>query len=104
MKKYWEGLKERWNLKSDRHGVLIMMVFAITGFSILFVKDPVFKLMGYYNLEKGLWKVLAYIGIMYPLYQLLLITWGTLFGEFKFFSWMLKKMNSRFVRPFIRKK
>jgi len=104
LRRYWERLKVKWNLKSDRQGGIIMLVFAVTGFSILFVKNPVFELFGYRSLEPGFWKVIAYIAIIYPLYQLLLITWGTLFGQFKFFIWMIKKMNGRFIQPFIKKK
>ena len=103
-KAYWEKLKAKWNLKSDWHGLWIMGVFAVTGFSILFVKDPVFNFFGYYHLEPGFWKVIAYIAIIYPLYQILLISWGTILGQPKFFWWMLGKMNGRFLKPFKRNK
>ena len=104
LKQYWDKLKEKWNLKNDWHGLWIMGVFAVTGFSILYVKDPVFNFFGYYNLEPGVWKVLAYIAIIYPLYQLLLIGWGTILGQPKFFWWMLGKMNGRFLKQFKRNK
>ena len=95
-----EKLQQRWGLKSGWHVLWILIIFAITGFSILYVKDPVFSLLGYHHIESGFLRVLAYIGIMYPLYQILLISVGTICGQYRFFSSFLIKMNARFVQPF----
>lgn len=103
MKRYWEKLKVKWNLKSDLHGIWVMIVFAVTGFSILFIKEPVFDLVGYDSIESRPLRVVVYILIIYPLYQFLLITWGTLMGQFRFFWWMLGKMNGRLIKLFLRK-
>lgn len=103
MKAYWEHVKKKWNVQSDLHGIWIMAVFAVTGTSLLFVKEPVFDVLGYDHIQSPVWRVLAYIGILYPLYQVLLLFWGTLLGQYRFFRWMLFKMNGWFLRIFLRK-
>jgi hypothetical protein len=99
-----EKLQHRWGLKSGWHVIGIMIIFAITGFSILYVKAPVFKFLGYHHIDSKFWRVFAYIGIMYPLYQIILLAVGTTFGQYRFFSGFLIKMNLRFVKPFMKKK
>ena len=100
----WQKLKKRWQVESNFQVVMILVVFAITGFSVLYVKKPVFEWCRYHHIDNTFLKVLAYIGIMYPLYQLLLITVGTLLGQFTFFSRFLVRMNKRMITPFIKSK
>lgn len=102
MKKIWTHLKKKWN-KSDAGVALIFVIFAITGFSFLWVKPFVFDLIGFYRVEHVALRVLYYILIMYPLYQIMLLIWGTLFGQFTFFWAFLGKMNRRFGKLFNRK-
>jgi hypothetical protein len=97
---YWEKLRHKWGLKNHAELVWIMVIFAITGFTVLFVKDPVFQWLGYHRIAPGFWKVLAYIGIMYPLYQIWLLIVGSVFGRFSFFSRFLLKMNLRIAALF----
>jgi hypothetical protein len=95
-----DKLQQRWGLKSGWHVLWILVIFAITGFSIIFVKDRVFDFLGYHNIENNFMKILAYIGIMYPLYQILLILVGSICGQYHFFSGFIIKMNTRFIKPF----
>lgn len=101
MKKIWAYFKKKWG-KSDLEIVLIMVIFAMTGFSFLFVKPVVFEWIGYHHIESGFLKVIMYILIMYPLYQVLLLIWGSMFGQFRFFWSFLGKMNKRLI-PVARK-
>jgi hypothetical protein len=101
---FWEKLKKRWEVESNWQVLMILLVFAITGFSVLYVKNPVFEWCRYHHIENTWLKVLAYIGIMYPLYQFLLIFVGTILGQYRFFSKFLLRMNRRMIQPFMKKK
>lgn len=97
-KSFWDKLKNRWGIDSNIQVIIILVVFAITGTSSLYVKNLVFDLIGI-NPETPLWlKTILYIIIIIPAYQVLLICWGTIFGQFRFFKNFLLKMLSRFKR------
>lgn len=85
-------LKERWNVSSNWQLGVIFLVFAITGSTAAKFAGPVTdaigvtKDMGWYIY----WPIR--IIIIFPIYQVLLVCLGWLFGEFKFFWGFEKKM------------
>jgi len=86
-------LKERWNIKSNFQFVIIFIVFAITGSSAAYVSRPVTDALGIHKDNLPYWIYLPIrLILIFPLYQILLIIIGTLFGQFKFFWWFEKKM------------
>lgn len=86
-------LKERWNLSSAWQVVVILLVFACTGFTVLFLKAPLLQVITPENGESMLAAVLYYLFIL-PIYNILLLMYGFIFGQFKFF-WDFEK---RFIR------
>ena len=44
-----EKLKQRWNVKNGWDVFIILLVFACTGFSILYIKRAFFELIGLTN-------------------------------------------------------
>lgn len=81
-----------------------MLVFSITGFSILFVKAWLFAVLGIgSNLYIG-WRILLFVGLTLPLYQLILLFYGFVFGQFKFFWTFEKRMLGRLCTLFTGKK
>lgn len=81
-----------------------MLVFSITGFSILFVKAWLFAVLGIgSNLHIG-WRILLFVGLTLPLYQLILLFYGFVFGQFKFFWTFEKRMLGRLCTLFTGKK
>jgi hypothetical protein len=100
-------LKERWDIQSNFQLVIIFIVFAITGSSAAYLAKPVLTLIGltreifpdhflggffYYSLR---------VLIIFPIYQVLLVVIGTLFGQNKFFWNFEKKMLSRLGLGFL---
>jgi len=79
-----QRLQERWTLKSVWQVNVVLIVFCLTGTTVLFIKKPLFALVGMDNLS-GWLKWGLYILIMYPLYSILLISYGALLGQFQFF-------------------
>jgi hypothetical protein len=98
-----ERLKEKWNIKSNFQILMILVVFSITGSASLYVGKPV---LSWLDLQRSnfetdfIWGGLSYyalrILVIFPIYQVLLITIGTLLGQFQFFWNVEKKMLKRF--------
>ena len=87
-------LKDKWGIKSNFQLLLILVVFAITGFIAAFIAaDPLLLL---FNINSGdiyYWPVR--ILIIFPIYQVLILCVGFLFGQFDFFWKFEKKLLYR---------
>lgn len=97
-------LENRWVVKQKWELIRIFIVFAVTGTSSMFVSRPVIALLGITkeNLNPLLyWFLFIIIGIIF--YQILLVFFGWLFGQFEFFWKFEKKMLKHFgLKRFIR--
>ena len=90
-------LAKKWKLNYRWEMIRVFMVFAVTGSSSVFVGRPVIKLLGITkeNLNPVLyWILFIIIGLIF--YQILLVFFGWLFGQFEFFWNFEKKMLKRF--------
>jgi len=93
--KFFTKLKEKWNIKSNWDFFLINVVFACAGLAIGFERRPIFHHLGIDHYP--LWgKTLIYIPLIFPLYQLNLIIFGSLLGQFHFF-WEKEKKLCQFL-------
>jgi len=97
---WMEKLRRRWNVNSAWQVVIILVVFACTGFTVLGLKKPVLNLILGEGNESGIAKVLYYIFIL-PVYNIILLAYGFIFGQFNFF-WTFEKRS--FNRIFGRSK
>ena len=84
-----DRLKTKWNLKSTGQVLLVLLVFACTGFSVLFLKRPLFEYLGPDVQDSTVFTVLYYV-LIFPIYNLILLFYGFIFGQFKFF-WEFEK-------------
>ncbi|WP_323789005.1 DUF6787 family protein [Psychroserpens sp.] len=93
----FKKLEHKWILDYKWEMIRVFIVFAVTGSSSLFVGRPIMKLIGITkeNLNPILyWVLFIIIGLIF--YQILLVMFGWLFGQFKFFWEFEKKMLNRF--------
>ena len=97
---FLQRLQTKWKLNSLLQVVLVLIVFALTGFTILFIKKPIFDFLGVSMERGGFWKTVLYLLLVLPLYQIILLMWGFVFGQFSFF-WEKEK---QFIRRIIGKK
>jgi hypothetical protein len=93
MANWTDRLKERWNLKNTWQVVLVLIVFACTGTTVLLIKKPLFELW-FPDGVKPVWASIAYYILIFPIYNLFLLGYGFLFGQFKFF-WEFEKKTFR---------
>jgi hypothetical protein len=98
-----EKLKLKWGFNSYWQVLLVCLVFALAGSSILWVKQPIFDLFGYGPEDKAGKKVFVYLIFVFPLYQAFLLIYGFLLGQFKFFWEKEKKLAALIARPFKKK-
>ena len=90
-----EKLKNRWGVTGKRV-VIILIVFACTGFTVMYLKRPIVNF--FTNGEDNLLFTILYYLLILPIYNIILLGYGFLFGEFKWFWEFEKKMFSRMRR------
>ncbi|MEM6720710.1 MAG: DUF6787 family protein [Bacteroidota bacterium] len=97
----FKKLEDKWKVNYRWEMIVIFLVFAITGTSSMRIAKP---LLYWFGFNRGLFPEAFLGGFLYwsiriviilPIYQLLLIIFGTLFGQFKFFWEFEKKMLRR---------
>ena len=89
---FLQRLQTKWKLDSLFQVVLVLVVFACTGFTILFIKNPI---LDFFGVEKGGFvNTLLYLLLVLPLYQIFLLIYGFIFGQFRFF-WEKEKQIFR---------
>lgn len=92
-----DKLKSRWGIESTFQVIVILIVFACTGFTALYAREFVFDLLGVTN-EFPFWqRALIWIVTILPLYNLFLYIYGTIFGQREFFTLFLKKTFGRLI-------
>lgn len=93
----FEKLRERWALKSGWQVFIVLLVFACTGFTVMFLKEPILSLIAAKEERNWVFTTIYYILIL-PVYFIILLFYGVVFGQSKFFIDFVKKTFSRFKR------
>ena len=99
-------LEKKWIVNQRWELIRIFLIFALTGSSSVFVGRPFIKLLGVSkdNLHISVYYAL-FILISLVFYQILLLLWGWILGQFDFFWRFEKKMLKRLgLKKFIEDK
>jgi len=92
----WQDkLKTRWSLKSTSQVWVILVVFALTGTSVVVFRR---YLKANYEWANHAWFTFLYYWLILPFYNLLLLAYGWVFGKFSFFWEFEKKFFNRIVK------
>ncbi len=92
----FKKLKHKWVLKHRWEMIRVFIVFAITGSTSAYIGKPIFNLLGITKESLNpffYWVFFIIIGLVF--YQILLVSFGWLFGQFNFFWEFEKKMLKR---------
>ena len=92
-----DKLKTRWGIDSTFQVFIILIVFSCTGFTALYVKKFFFTWLGVEATDPFWYRTTIWLITVLPAYQVLLLIYGTLFGQFNFFWGFLKKTFGRMV-------
>lgn len=96
---WFDRLQSRWKLKSGMQVVIVLIVFACTGFTVLFIKRPLFEYW-FPGGDKPVWASALYWILIFPVYNLILLFYGFVFGQFQFFWEFEKRFFNRMIKNF----
>ena len=96
-----EKLKKRWGITSNFQLAIIFIVFAITGSASAWLSKPLCIWLGIAKTDFGFWFTPVRLLLIFPIYQVLLVSIGFLFGQFQFFWAFEKKMLKRMGLGFL---
>lgn len=96
MKRIWKIWKEKWGVETDLRMTWIFVIFAITGSATVVVRKFLFSVLGI-SIENATISFIVKFVAIYLVYQVMLFTVGSIFGEYRFVKWFLIKMNSRLI-------
>lgn len=92
-----EKLKQRWGIEHNWQIAVIFIVFAITGSTASIIGKPI---LAFLNITPESFTTVGYwiirIILLFIMYQILLVSFGWIFGQHKFFWNFEKKMLRRF--------
>ena len=94
---YLDKLKTKWNLKSGWQLVIILIVFACTGTTVLYLKVPYNEWLEANGGKTTLTTALYWLCI-WPVYNIILLCYGFLFGQFAFFWAYERKTMGRIFK------
>jgi len=94
-KSWIQKLQDRWGVSASQVFV-ILIVFACTGFTVMFLKKPIVAFFVGDGEKSILFSVIYYILIL-PVYNIILLIYGLIFGQFDFFWRFEKRMYSRMI-------
>ncbi|AXG74737.1 diacylglyceryl transferase [Flavobacterium arcticum] len=90
-------LKKRWEITSNFQLVVIFIVFAVTGSTSAYLSKPVLTWMGVTKETLPLYFYIPlYLILIFPIYQVLLVFFGFISGQFRFF-WKFEKRMLKMV-------
>jgi len=91
MKAYFDRLKQKWEITSDFQLVIVFIVFAITGSGSVKISGPVLDYVGISSIENAWIRIPLRLLLIFPVYQVMLLIIGAIFGQFRFFLNLQKR-------------
>ncbi|AFM05813.1 hypothetical protein Fleli_3493 [Bernardetia litoralis DSM 6794] len=90
-----EKLKTRWQVNSTWQVFVILIVFALTGFTVMYGKRWFFGIIGFDESTAWYTKTIVWVLLILPIYQVVLLFYGAIFGQFNFFWNFVKRTFGR---------
>jgi hypothetical protein len=75
-------LQQKWGVDSGWQVLLILAVFSLAGSSAVALRKSFFLLLGFDDHTAFWLKAVAYVLFLFPTYQVLLLVYGSLLGQF----------------------
>lgn len=88
--KLLEILKNRWGVTNGWVVIIILTVFALSGFSTLYTHRSIDRLLGIGKEDPFWMKMLVFIILVLPIFNMFLYIWGYIFGQRSFFTLFIK--------------
>ena len=79
--------------------IIVFLVFAISGSLSVYVSEPVLNLLNYKEyVSNKIIQIFLRLLIIFPIYQIILLGVGAIFGEFQYFWDFEKRFWKRFKK------
>ena len=102
MENIFKKLKERWKVKGPWQVIIILIIFSVSGMSVLYIRNFTYHLLGF-NAQTPLWEeALVWLFLGIPSYQLLFLLYGAILGQFEF-VWRFQKEKLQQLKKLITK-
>lgn len=95
-----EKLKGKWGLKNLFQVIMVLIVFSLTGMTVVLVRPVIFSWFGFDDQTPFITKSITYILLIFPMYQILILIYGSALGQFAFFWEKEKKLLKAIIKPF----
>jgi hypothetical protein len=92
----FEKLKTKWGIESNWQVLAILIVFTVAGPTVLLIKGWYYDLLAFDENTSQFTKTIAYLLFIFPAYQALLLIYGFMLGQFRFF-WEKEKAMVRAI-------
>ena len=97
---YWKGFKKRWYIEKDWQVAVILTVFALTGTTTMYFNRWFNAWIGL-DEDTSFWlKLVVFLILVLPVYNVLLLIYGTLLGQHKFFRFFIVKFFGNMYKAF----
>ena len=90
-----QKIRNLFKVESNIQLLIVNIVFAVTGTASVYFAGIIINILGLQSLNTFLYWTFRIL-LLIPVYQILLIIVGTLFGQFTYFWQMEKKILKRF--------
>jgi hypothetical protein len=94
-----EKLKAKWGLKSLFQVIMVLIVFSLTGMTVVLIRPVIFSWFGFDDQTRFITKSITYLLLIFPMYQILILVYGALLGQFAFFWEKEKKLFKAIAKP-----
>jgi hypothetical protein len=94
---FLQRLQRRWQLKDLKQVIIVLTVFACTGTTAMFLKKPIFAFLEIGESTTWWVKTLVWCITILPIYNVLLLVYGFIFGQFDFFWKFEKRFFGRMI-------
>ncbi|NJL14338.1 MAG: hypothetical protein HC913_15895 [Microscillaceae bacterium] len=78
-------LQHKWGLSSNFQVMVVLVVFSLAGSTAVLLRPALFGWLGYTEATSFWLKTFTYLLFLFPAYQVLLLGYGFLLGQFGFF-------------------
>lgn len=87
-----ERLQQKWGVTSVWSVIAILLTFTFSGSTVVWLRKGLFSLLNYDGSTPFWLKTITYLVFIFPTYQALLLIYGFILGQFRFFWEKEKKL------------
>lgn len=97
---FFEKLQLKWGVESLFQVFLILLTFTLTGSTVVFLKNNLYNALGFTKDTTWWVRTGTYLIFVFPTYQVLILVYGSLLGQFNFFWEKEKKLGRAILKLF----